>query len=313
MRIHHVVCVLSFLPIHLACDLTDPGCTSDTECREGRVCFEQACAWPGGVSPNNGENNGGNNGENNGVANNGANNGVANNGVANNGANNGAANNGGPGNNGVEPVNNGVEPVNNTIFWNLYGCDEIVQNGLATGSGFYTIARPDGREREIYCYMDDGDGWTLVARTAEGGEGEFGWGVDRGSVRDPGVYALSITEWPVRFTEVLVATQNDSDDPNAFDVNGPVYVVRPIPGNFYESRFDRGTTSLNVERIDGPCPEAPSLNYWGYTFLNDHYFVGADLALLETGLYPDGFQFVPIQEPCFDGELTGQQGLLFVR
>lgn len=76
----------------------DIGCTSDDECREGRICVDNACVWADGEGPdNNGSQNGSaNNGsQNNGSQNNGSpNNDPQNNGAPNNPQNNGSPNNG---------------------------------------------------------------------------------------------------------------------------------------------------------------------------------------------------------------------------
>jgi hypothetical protein len=151
-------------------------------------------------------------------------------------------------------------------------------------------------------------GWTLVGRSAPGGNGPFGWMVDVGLVTDTAnPYSLDVERVKLVFDTVLLL---------ASAIN-QAYTIT-VPPSFVASHLTIPFgTGGSITAMGGCAPMggAPSmLRYIGHTALTEAYFL-RDISTVDAfvyGLRPDGFHV--LYPDCDDGgDLHNQPGAIFVR
>lgn len=185
---------------------------------------------------------------------------------------------------------------------------------VATSSGVYAID-PDGEGGnapfDAYCdqLLDDG-GWTLVARSAPGGGGDFGWLVDAGTVQDGTVpYVLNARRAGLAFTEILLVARGL--DPQAYRIEG-------VPAGFItDHEREVWAHDGNITTVLGDCDpmDGPSmLSFLGFTDRTDRFFArdqGNEDSL--HGLEADGWQLNDNNDCNYEGDLGDQAGEIYVR
>jgi hypothetical protein len=191
-------------------------------------------------------------------------------------------------------------------------CVEILELDPSVPTGVHEILNElDGTVIDVYCEMDlDGGGWTLVARTAPGAEGPFGWGVERGMLGDEAEpYSLGALDLGLQFTEILVTQRSGFAMPveNAYRIE--------VPSGFLEDYRDAAYNSVGATTVLGDC--APSfgpdiLRWLGYTEDEEKYFIRDFSGNHPYGLWPNGLRL--FYDNCDQGgNLNDEQGALFVR
>jgi hypothetical protein len=183
-------------------------------------------------------------------------------------------------------------------------CAELQDAGTAT-SDFYTL---NGIER--YCEMTlAGGGWTLIARSASGASGAFGWKQSQGDVHNTGAYSLDATKIGA-FTVVLFGKRGTDNS-----IVPPIY-MKSLPAGFltgYTTKADSTPTTT----VDGgvgclPDPGTPLyLQYVGFTGHADDYFFRDNNGDATLGLTPTGW--VSATGCNNGGNLHGEQAAIFVR
>lgn len=192
-------------------------------------------------------------------------------------------------------------------------CASLHEEG-EDASGVYLVD-PDGpggaAPFEVYCDMVmDGGGWTLVARSVEGGEGMFGWLDAAGDVRAlEAPYSLGTDRPGFAFSRLLVGSQS-----GGYGWGGRVYRVAGVPQGFPVEYQDdavgteRSTVAGNCAPLFGPS----MLNVIGYTDSPDHFFFRDQAIESAYGLHPDGWSLY--YNDCENaGWLDDVQGMIFVR
>jgi hypothetical protein len=180
-------------------------------------------------------------------------------------------------------------------------CKEILARDPSTlgKTGAYTL--------DLYCEMAlDGGGWTLVARSAKGGRGAFGWTSNAGAIADlTKPYSKDVVGAGLVFTEILIADR---------DPTTRAYKL-PVPADFLTHANDR-IRSTAVVTLLGDCAPllAPTmLKYIGATGLTDTFFFrDIDDLGQHRGLHPDKWDLA--YATCELGaSLDDKQGFIFVR
>ena len=196
-------------------------------------------------------------------------------------------------------------------------CKQIQMEDAGALSGRYEIA-PAGAvvptPIPVYCDMAiDGGGWTLVARSVDGGfdQGEFGWGSARGDVEDPTMpYSLNAKSAGLQFTQVLVGDQG-----GGYEWGGHVYRF-DVDGGFL-GLVDGSVETTGLTRISGDCESPAMLEHAGYTADTLVYWFRDQSGFERYGLWHDGFDlYGPWSEisPCDHGaDLHDDQGMVMVR
>lgn len=192
-------------------------------------------------------------------------------------------------------------------------CLQLLEMGYTT-SGLYELKPPRPPRSPIPAYCEQtiaGGGWTLVARSASGGTGNFGWSSSRGSPSDgDDPYAQNLDKLAA-FTEVLVATRATT----GLEAGDIVYRLA-MPSGFPDSFAGSATGALAAITEGGTCaPDGGpgALLFWGFTSVATHYFFDGSATLSLNGLTPGGF-LVETADCAAGGDLAdGVQGMLFVR
>ncbi|MCH8518381.1 prepilin-type N-terminal cleavage/methylation domain-containing protein [Candidatus Gracilibacteria bacterium] len=101
--------------------------------------------------------------------------------------------------------------------------------GVST-NGIYAI-NPNGSEIDVYCEMSEqGGGWTLVARSVNGGSGSFTVGSDIGTLTDlGGVYNLDAAD--IDFSQLMLASYQNSRNINTFKTTSTASVIYTVDGH----------------------------------------------------------------------------------
>lgn len=190
-------------------------------------------------------------------------------------------------------------------------CERIQATRAVTATSSYQRLDPDGvgglPAYWAYCAQNVmGGGWTLVARSAPGGQSDsFGWGSATGQVDNDMIpYSLGALG-KIDFTEVLVL----NGDGRSFTRG---YQVR-LPNDFGAQCGDRACRNANLSVVLSECEDwwVNMLDYFGYTRQTDYFFMRDDPRQERFGLGPGGFSL--FHNDCRAGRLNNQQGVLFVR
>ena len=191
-------------------------------------------------------------------------------------------------------------------------CREVLARDPSAPTGVHEILNEDdGTAMEVHCEMVlDGGGWTLVARSAPGPDGPFGWGVQRGTLGDEEEpYSLGVLDLGLEFTEVLVAQRSGFAEPveNAYRI--------AVPAGFLDDYREEAYQSSGAVTVLGGCApgSGPTMLRWlGYTEEEDRYFFRDFEGGHPYGLWPNGFRL--FYDSCSaGGGLNDEQGALFVR
>jgi hypothetical protein len=194
------------------------------------------------------------------------------------------------------------------------------------GSGVYGVVTGTGASLQVYCDMESFEGgWTLVARSAaldaSAPEVAFGWRNKSGTLGASGdaqPYSLGINgglAFP--FTEILFGARGEGKT-----WNGPVY-ERVVSSTFLDDYVNQGTAPGPSTWRAGSCRPDPQkdqpsmLSVLGFTDKSDGFFF-SDQPATAFGLYADGWDTNGAQasdaDRCsYTGDLTGSQGMIFVR
>ncbi len=195
-------------------------------------------------------------------------------------------------------------------------CKELLAAGQTT-SGRYTVA-PQGVAFDVYCDMQmAGGGWTLVARTANGGNvRRFGWRIATGALGDDDApYALDATTL-APFTEILFGARG-----GAKSWASPVYARALPPELLTAAALADGLAPSAGSKAFVGCaglqgPEPIMLSRVGKTRTADHFVFTDSDATPNFGLHPDGWDTNRqggTEDCAYDGALTGKPGMIFVR
>jgi len=179
-------------------------------------------------------------------------------------------------------------------------------------SGLYAID-PDGDGNAapftVYCEQDIANGgWTLIARSESGANGDMGWGVSRGVVTGTEAYSLNPVAAALTIDMLLLVSREAEVQAYTIDV----------PDNFVTD-FDQSgwDTDTNVAHVVGSCVPAGGkptmLRFAGFTGRQDAFFFRDQGSTgIIFGLKADGFSLN--KNGCNDGGgLHDEQGELFVR
>lgn len=180
-------------------------------------------------------------------------------------------------------------------------CKEILARDPSTRgkSGAYSL--------DLYCEMVlDGGGWTLVGRSAKGGNGPFGWTSNAGTIADlTKPYSKDVVGAGLVFSEVMIADR----DPTTRAYK------HPVPADFLTHTNDRIRSGKIVTLLGdcAPVPPPSMLNYIGETgFTDTFFFRDIDDDYQHRGLRPDKWDLA--YSTCLLGaSLDEKQGLIFVR
>ena len=195
----------------------------------------------------------------------------------------------------------------------LGSCREILGSEFNEGSGPYAITTSgDGIEATVSVYCDmaiDEGGWTLVGRSAPGGEGgSFGWKSARGGVHsDAEPYSLNADKADLGFTEILVGACSSG---KTWGDNAYKLIVH---GDFISACGD-SNFRIDGEAITviGGCNHPKMMRRCGYTNERDQFFFRDDAGNDNYGLLPGRFD--TFEDNCDKGGgLNGKQGMVFVR
>jgi hypothetical protein len=164
---------------------------------------------------------------------------------------------------------------------------------------------------DAFCQQGLADGgWTLVGRSANGGEGDFGWGIDAGSVDDNSQpYSLDVLRAGLSFTSVLLVAPGSPLQ--AWRIDG---VADDFVTVYNASAWE---TSGAITLVEGCMTSdgAPAmLTNMGFTGRNDVFFFrdqGADDGAY--GLFPGGWGLNNSTDCNYAGGLDGRRGALYVR
>jgi len=179
-------------------------------------------------------------------------------------------------------------------------------------SGLYAID-PDGDGNAApftaYCEQDiESGGWTLIARSEAGANGDMGWGVSRGVVTGTEAYSLDPVTAGLTIDMLLLVSRES--EVQAYTIDVPDNFV----ADFDQSAWD---TTSDVTHVTGSCTpgggKPKMLNFAGFTGRQDVFFFrDQGSTSIIFGFGADGFSLN--KAGCEDGGgLHNEQGELFVR
>jgi hypothetical protein len=191
-------------------------------------------------------------------------------------------------------------------------CAEVRDEDRQAQTGVHPIvSTSDGTVVEVWCDMEvDGGGWTLVARSANGGNGAFGWGVARGEMEDiTQPYSLDVMSLGMPFSEILVGERS-----GWAAVVENAYVIT-VPDGFIEDYREEPYETDTPRTVLGDCEPSggPEMLRWiGYTEDDENYFFRDFSDNHNWGLYPHEWRMA--YDDCDRGGwLDDAQGAVFVR
>lgn len=192
---------------------------------------------------------------------------------------------------------------------------------LSTGPHFIDAdgAGPIGPAK-VWCDMTtDGGGWILVARSVAAVElaADFGWRDDHGDIGDDSQpFSLETGQIGVAFTEILFGARGEG---KAWDV--PVYKYT-VPVDFVathrDSLYEPPGGTVTVAGACAPRDGVTMISKVGFTRLTNHFCFTDAVATTNFGLYSDGWDTnganaTDANRCPYTGNLTGKQGMIFVR
>ncbi|MDD3645999.1 MAG: fibrinogen-like YCDxxxxGGGW domain-containing protein [Candidatus Gracilibacteria bacterium] len=178
-------------------------------------------------------------------------------------------------------------------------CNRIKQVTGVNSDGVYTINPTSSSSFTAYCDMNtDGGGWTLVARSASGTTGNFGWNTATGSLYiDSLPYSLGdVKSDSIDFSGLMIATYSNG---KSLDL---AYKM-DVDNNDLISNIGSSIDTANVIQINGDTTSTTDFNKWG-TFTSTTGYWFSDNTT-DKGLHIDGFSS--------NSTFSGNQGMIFVR
>jgi len=173
---------------------------------------------------------------------------------------------------------------------------------------------------KVWCDMTtDGGGWMLVARSVAGVAlaADFGWRDDHGDLTDDSEpFSLETKQIGVTFTEILFGARGEG---KAWDV--PVYkyaVPVDFVANHTDSLFEPAGGAVTVFGQCKPPGGPVMVQKVGFTKLGNHFSFTDAVATPNFGFYSDGWDTnganaTDANRCPYTGNLTGKQGMIFVR
>jgi hypothetical protein len=209
-------------------------------------------------------------------------------------------------------TSSGVDSTTGEPLPTARSCADVLAEDPKAQTGVHPIvSTSDGTVVEVWCDMEvDEGGWTLVGRSANGGNGDFGWGVAQGEMENiTQPYSLDVMSLGMPFTEILVGERS-----GWAMVVEHAYVIT-VPEGFLEDYREEPYETDTPRTVLGGCEpsQGPEMFRWtGYTQNTGNFFFRDFLENHNWGLYPDEWQMA--YDDCdHGGWLDDTQGAVFVR